>query len=51
MVGQVDEAYEEISIEQHQTDQIYKAYWKTWYLWKIQESMRATMIATYMRSF
>ena len=29
MVGQVDEASEESSIKQHQTDQIYKAHWKT----------------------
>jgi hypothetical protein len=29
MVGQVDEASEESSIKQHQTDQIYNAYWKT----------------------
>ncbi len=29
MVGQVDEASEESSIKQHQTDQIYKANWKT----------------------
>jgi hypothetical protein len=29
MVGQVDEAFEESSIKQHQTDQIYKAHWKT----------------------
>ncbi len=28
MVGQVDEASEETSIRQHQTDQIYKAHWK-----------------------
>jgi hypothetical protein len=27
MVGQVDEASEESSIKQHQTDQIYKAHW------------------------
>jgi hypothetical protein len=27
--GQVDEASEESSIKQHQTDQIYKANWKT----------------------
>ncbi len=33
MVGQVDEVSEESSIKQHQTDQIYKAHWKTWYLW------------------
>jgi hypothetical protein len=26
MVGQVDEAFEESSIKQHQTDQIYKAH-------------------------
>ncbi len=32
MVGQVDKAFEEDSIKQHQTDQIYKAYWKTWCL-------------------
>jgi hypothetical protein len=29
IVGQVDEASEESSIKQHQTDQIYKAHWKT----------------------
>ncbi len=33
MVEQVDEASEESSIKQYQTDQIYKAHWKTWYLW------------------
>jgi hypothetical protein len=29
MVGQVDEASEESSIKQHQTDLIYKTHWKT----------------------
>ena len=29
MDGQVDEASEESSVKQHQTDQIYKAHWKT----------------------
>jgi hypothetical protein len=33
MVEQVDEASEESSIKQHQTDQICKADWKTWYSW------------------
>ncbi len=33
MIGQVDEASEESSIKQHQTDQIYKAHWKTQYVW------------------
>ncbi len=33
MDKQVDEASEESSIKQHQTDQICKAHWKTWYLW------------------
>ncbi len=28
MVAQVDEASEESSIKQHQTDQMYKAHWK-----------------------
>ncbi len=28
MIGQVDEASEESSIKQHQTDQIYKAHWR-----------------------
>ncbi len=36
MVGQVVKAFEEGSIKQLQTDQIYKAYWKTWYLWKFK---------------
>jgi hypothetical protein len=36
MVGQVDETFEEGSIKQHQTDQIYKAYWKTWHLGKFK---------------
>ncbi len=29
IVGQVDEAFEKSLIKQHQTDQIYKTYWKT----------------------
>ncbi len=34
LVGQVDEASEESSIKQHQTDQIYKAHWKTSYIYE-----------------
>jgi hypothetical protein len=53
MVGQVDEAFEEISIKQHQTDQIYKAQGtlEDLIFIIIQESMTLKMIATYMRSF